>query len=204
MLLMLVASLSVFAQNQPPVSAEILLGGERNSLLLTMNRQIAGKFRYMNITSTTAYCDLDKGKAELVMVNSAIYQFHRNFGASAGLQYHFLKGLVPSVALHATYADPVWMFMFVPFLNLQPGRNSENVLVAEYKPQLNDKLKLYTHVMGLYNHSITLNAHDRSFYQLRLGLTFRNLTFGAGSNIDYYGPQRVNKNTYGGFLKIDV
>ena len=40
--------------------------------------------------------------------------------------------------------------------------------------------------------------------QLRLGLTFRNFTFGAGSNIDYYGPQRVNKNTYGGFLKIDV
>lgn len=203
-ILLLFISFHSVSQNQPPVSAELLLGEKRTSMLVTMNRKISGDFKYMNITSTTANYDLDKGRAELVMINSAIYQFHKIFGVSAGLQYHFLKGLVPSVAFHTSYADPVWMFMFIPFLNFRPETNSENVMIVEYKPQLNDSFKLYTHIMGLYNHNVTLKSHDRSFYQLRLGVTYRNFTFGAGANLDYYGAKKINENTYGAFLKIDV
>lgn len=202
--MMLLASMQLFAQNQPPVSAEIILGAERTSFQISMNKPIAGDFRYMNITTGIGYYDLNKGRTELTMINSIIYQFHPNVGISGGLDYHYVSGIVPSAAAHFSYADPVWRFQIIPFLNLRPDVNSENVFVAEYKPQINDKFRLYTHIMGLYNHNLTLNQHDRSFYKFRLGLIYRNFTFGAGSNLDYYGPARRNINIFGGFLKIDV
>ena len=206
MMLMFLASLQLFAQNKPvpPVAVELLLGHERSTFQVAMSKPLAGQFKYMNITSATGYYDLDKGKTELVMINSVIYQFHGNVGVSAGLDYHFLKGIVPSVGVHFTHGNPVWRVMFVPFINLQPDFNSENVLVLEYKPRLNDTFNLYTSVMGLYNQNMSLGEHDRSFYQIRLGLTHKNFTFGAGSNIDYYGPQRYNENTYGAFLMVNI
>lgn len=86
-----------------------------------------------------------------------------------------------------------------------PERNSETVGIVEYKPLLNENLRLYTHARVLYNHNITLSAHDRSFYYFRLGLTFgRKYTFGAAANFDYYGPNRVYKDNFGGFFKVDI
>ena len=206
MLLMLLASLQLFAQNKPapPVGVELLLGHERSSFKVSMNKPIAGPFRYMNITIATGYYDSDKSKTELVMINSAIYQFHANVGVSAGLDYHFLKGIVPSVGVHFTHGDPVWRVMFIPFINFRPDVNSENVLLLEYKPRINDTFKLYTSALALYNQNLSLGEHDRSFLQVRLGLTHRNFTFGAGTNIDYYGSQKSNENTYCAFLMVDI
>ena len=203
----LAVSIVVFAQEkpQPPIPLELMFGNNRVATTMSVNKSIAGKWRYNNITSLAADYKNTRTETELVVVNSFVYQFHRNFGASGGLQYHFLKGLVPNVAFHASYADPTWLLVFTPYLNFLPERNSETVAIAEYKPLLNDNLRLYTRAMALYNHNITLGAHDRSFYYFRLGLTFgRKYTLGAAANFDYYGPNRAHKDNFGGFFKVDI
>ena len=196
----------VWAQQkpQPPISLEAVFGNNRTNFQLSMNRQIIGNFRYNNITIATAPYDHKKETAELIMVNSFIYQFHRNFGASGGLQYHFKKGLVPNVAFHASYASPEWLLVLTPYLNFLPDRNSETIALVEFKPKLNETFRLYTRAMGLYNHNLTQNAHDRSFYYFRLGLTHRQFTFGAAANFDYYGPKKMYKDNFGGFVKVDI
>ncbi len=198
-------SIAIFSQtSQPPVSFELMIGNKKSAVLMGMNKQIVGPIRYNGIVSASSYYNLKDGKADLVMINSFLYQFHQNFGAGASLQYHFLKGLVPGISLNGSYADPVWLISIMPFLNLRPDVNSENVMIVEFKPQLTDKLKLYTHALALYNHNISLNEHDRSFYYFRLGLTKGIFTLGAAANIDFYGPNVYNENNFGGFIKIDI
>ncbi len=199
-------SVALFSQirPQPPVSVEMMFGDKKSAIMMGMNKQIIGPIRYNSITSASSYYSLDTGKPDLVMINTFLYQMHRNFGAGAGLQYHFLKGLVPSVSLNFGYSDSVWMVTVMPFINMRPETNSENVAIVEFKPQLTEKLKLYTHALALYNHNITLGEHDRSFYYFRLGLSMGQFTVGAAVNIDYYGPAKFNENNYGGFVKINI
>lgn len=205
-LLFLACSHLLFAQQkpQPPIPIEVMFGNNRANFQLTINKQIAGRWWYGNITTATADYQNRRSETELVMVNSLIYRFQNNLGASAGLQYHFLKGFVPNIALHASYANPTWLLVLTPYLNLMPDCNSETVGIVEFKPQLCQNLRLYTRAMGLYNHNITQNYHDRSFYYFRLGLSINRFTFGAAANLDYYGPKRICKENFGGFCKIDL
>lgn len=46
--------------------------------------------------------------------------------------------------------------------------------------------------------------HARSYLIARVGLSYREFTFGAGSNIDYYGPARQNENNFGLFLSVQL
>lgn len=196
-----------FAQQrpQPPIPVETMFGNNRANFQLSLNRPIVGKLHYNNITIATAPYDVKEGGTELTMVNSFIYRFHRNFGASGGVQYHFRKGFVPNAAFHASYADPVWLLAITPYLNFLPDRNSETIGIVEFKPLLNSDLRLYTRAMALYNHNLTHNVHDRSFFYFRLGITFaRKYTLGGGANFDYYGANRVHKDNFGGFFKVDI
>ena len=95
----LAVSIVAFAQEkpQPPIPLELMFGNNRVATTMSVNKSIAGKWRYNNITSLAADYKNTRTETELVVVNSFVYQFHRNFGASGGLQYHFLKGLVPNV-----------------------------------------------------------------------------------------------------------
>lgn len=199
-----VSYLTAQEKPQPPIGVELLFGNNRLNAALSLNKPVWGKWRFNNITTAAAYYDVADGKTELVMVNSLIYQFHPNFGASGGLQYHFLKGLVPNVAFHTSYADRTWLLVFTPYLNLLPERHSETIAIVQYKPALSENLRLFTQVQALYNHNLNANAHDRSFYYFRLGLTVKKITFGAGANLDYYGPDRIFKDNYGGFVKVDI
>lgn len=199
-------TITLFAQKkpEPPVSVEMMFGNNKAATLMGMNKQVWGPIRYNNITSVSAAYDLKKAKPELIMLNNFLYQFHSNVAAGVGLQYHFLKGLVPSVSVNYSYATPVWLVSVTPYLNFRPDMNSENVAMVEFKPQLTDNLKLYTYALGLYNHNISLSSHDRSFYYFRLGLTKGKFTAGAAANFDYYGPLRNNTNNFGGFVKIAI
>lgn len=207
-ILMLLMFLSFYVhpqqRPQPPVSVELMFGNNKAAALMGMNKQIVGPLRYNNITSVSSPYDNSKGKPELIMLNNILYKLHTSFAAGVGLQYHFLKGLVPSASVNYSYANPVWLVSVTPYLNFMPDMNSENVAMVEFKPPLTDKLKLYTYALGLYNHNITLNAHDRSFYYFRLGVSINQFTVGAAANFDYYGPERFNQNNYGGFVKINI
>lgn len=197
---------TVFAQGkrEPSIPFETLFGNERVALSMSINKSIGGNFRYSNITSATAFYDYQKGKTELVSVNSIVYQFHKNIGVSAGTQYHFIKGFIPTVALHLSYANPTWLFVLTPYYNFMPWSNLETVAIAEYKPALNEDWRLFTRIMGFYSQDFNKNERERTMLYFRLGATYKKYTFGFGGNIDGYRPERPNIQNYGGFVRIDI
>lgn len=204
-ILLLAFPLSLFAQTkQEPIPVELLIGNNRTNMQLSMNRNISGKLFYNNITTVYADYKNTRSETELVMVNSLVYRFQKNFGVSGGLQYHFVKGFVPNIAFHASYADPTWLLVFTPYFNVLPQRNSETIGIVEYKPVLAQNIRLYTRAQALYNYNLNYKAHDRSFYYFRLGLAVNKIAFGAAANLDYYGQKRIKKENFGGFFKINL
>lgn len=196
----------VFAQEkrEPPIPFETFFGNERVALSLSANKSIGGKFRYNNVTSASAFYDREKGVTEIVSVNSIVYQLHKNIGISTGMQYHFMKGLVPSLALHLSYSNPTWLLALTPYYNFMPWSNLETVGIVEFKPALNESWRLFTRVMGFYSQDFEKNERERAMFYFRLGATYKKYTFGVGGNIDGYRPGRPTIRNYGGFVRIDI
>lgn len=192
-------------RRDPPIAFETLVGNERVAMTLGLNKTIAGKFRYNNITSTAVFYDYQKMPRELVSVNSIIFQFHSNVGASVGTQYHFAKGFIPGVAVHFSYANPTWVLLLTPYFNMMPWANVETVGVVEFKPILTDKLNLFTRFQGFYGYNFERKERERAMIYFRLGLTMnKKLTLGLGANLDYYTPERSAIQNFGGFVRVDI
>lgn len=192
---------------EPPIVFETLFGNERIGMTMSLNKPIAGKFRYNNITSTAVPYEFVPEKArliELVSVNSIVYSLHRNIGVSGGMQYHFRKGFIPSIAVHLSYANPTWFLLLTPYYNFMPWSNVEVIAIAEYKPQLSEKLRLFSRLQGFYGHDFGKNEPERGMCYFRLGLSVQKYTFGLGGNIDFYRKTMPTVYNYGGFIRIDI
>ncbi len=205
---LLVLSTLVDAQNknQPPILFETLFGNDRVAMAMGFNKPIAGKFRYVNITSTAAYYDYKKGATELVSVNSFNYQLHKHVALSGGMQYHFVKGFIPNAAVYFSYVNPVWYLTLTPYYNFMPWNTIETSAVAEFKPKLSEQLRLFTRFQGFYGFNLDASEFERGMMYMRLGLTHKFYTGGFGANLDYYQVRGnlIEKQNYGLFLRIDI
>jgi len=83
-----------------------------------------------------------------------------------------------------------------------PNKNLETVGIFEYKPALSPKTRLYTRLQAMYNQDMTLEAHARSAYSVRSGISIKQFTVGLGSNLDYYGPLKFDKTNHGLFVQV--
>ncbi|MHB9055329.1 MAG: hypothetical protein ACYC2P_04135 [Paludibacteraceae bacterium] len=191
-------------KREPPIPVEVLFGNQRVNLTVSVNKSIGGNFRYLNTTTAAAYYDYTLGRTELVSVNSFAYQFTKNFGLSAGIQYHFIKGFIPNVAMHFSYADPTWLLVLTPYYNFMPWSNLETVGIVEFKPALTGNLRLFTRLQGFYSHDFEKNERERGMCYFRLGLTVNKYTVGFGANLDYYRPTMNDIQNYGGFFRVDI
>jgi len=45
--------------------------------------------------------------------------------------------------------------------------------------------------------------HDRSYIYGRIGLSYKKVGFGLGTNLDWYGPNKLRKDNYGIFVRYE-
>lgn len=202
--LLLITSISAQVKPTPPIPYETLFGDKRAVLTFAINKQIEGKFHYSNITSAATYYDFRPATAEVVSVNSFLYQFNRLVGAGATMQYHFYKGFVPGVSASFSYANPTWLLLFNPYYNFKPWSNLETVGIVEYKPQVANNLRLFTRVQGFYGYDFEQSQRERAMLYLRLGMSYKKYTVGFGTNYDYYIPQLNSIQNTGAFFRVDI
>ncbi len=80
--------------------------------------------------------------------------------------------------------------------------NIEGLGIIEYKPAVSDKWRLYTRLQGTYVNAMTADLHTRSYIRSRVSFTYKEFTFGAGANLEYYGPLKLKQSNIGGFLQV--
>ncbi len=113
------------------------------------------------------------GFNELVFSNAITYRLNNKLFVTSGLQYHFLKGIVPYSGFQFLSANPKWLFVISPSIAFLPNTSFQSVFIAEYKPKLSKKLRLYTRFQGIYNFNLENSIHERSLVYLRTGLTLK-------------------------------
>ena len=189
---------------QAPIPAEVMFGNNRTNFLMILNRPVdaKGRFHFFNVTVGAADYQHTPSETEIVVNNSLTYALGHNFHATAGAQWHFKLGFVPTVGVEYLKARPDFLLVIFPTFNMLPNKNLETVGIFEYKPALSPKTRLYTRLQAMYNQDMTLEAHARSAYSVRAGISIKQFTVGLGSNLDYYGPLKFDKTNHGLFVQV--
>ncbi|MHA8053764.1 hypothetical protein [Aquirufa sp. OSTEICH-129A] len=208
--ILLMGSSSLIAQQvgppPAPIPVEVMFGNNRMNFQLILNKPIdaKGKFSFFNVTNGAVDYHNKNEETEIVVVNSINYDLGSNFKAGAGAQWHFKLGLVPILGVQYFKANPTWLLLVSPNICFLPTTNMEVVSLAEFKPVLSPKTRLYTRAQVLYNQVIEGGIHARSGYQFRAGISRQKFTYGLGMNFDYYGPFKAEKLNTGAFIRISL
>jgi hypothetical protein len=133
---------------------------------------------------------------------SLTFEIAKGFKLSSGFHLTPVTGIRPSAGLIYSFANQNWLVVSNPRVDLAKDVNVEELLLVEYKPKINDKLHFYSRIQCLYGYNTSSHEHSRSYVNTRAGITYREFSFGAGTNIDYYGPMKHNENSFGGFVSF--
>jgi hypothetical protein len=193
-----------------PIPVELLAGNQGFNFQLILSKQFspASKFGFFNVTSFAS------GYTEANQTTSFISQ--SGLTAEVGKGISLMAGLSamsfpdepmevrPTAGLQYLLYNRDFSVFVLPRFDLTQTYNFETLAVLEYKPMLSKNWGIYTRAEGLYNYNTKLGYHDITEINLRLGLSYKNVQFGVGSILDYYGPDSYNVNNFGLFIKTDL
>lgn len=185
-----------------PIPIETMFGNEKINYLSIVNFRLGenSRFGYFGVMTLSIPYQNNDGFNELVFSNAITYRLNNKLFATSGLQYHFLKGIVPYSGIQFLSANPKWLFVISPSIAFLPNTSFQSVGIIEYKPKLSKKLRLYTRLQGIYNINLENNLHERSLVYLRTGLTLKKTSFGFGFNLDFYGSNKKENQNLGIFI----
>jgi hypothetical protein len=190
----------------PPIPVEIFAGHSylNFQMIVAKPLQESSRFGFFNVTNFNGNYDNDLRKNEFLSQALLNYEILKGFSLAAGATMNYMTGFRPTVGLQYLYGSRKWLVVALPRIDLRDDFNFETFALVEFKPQLTEKLGLYTRAQGLYNHNTEQEFHDRSYLYLRAGLSVRNYQFGLGANFDRYGPLKINGENYGFFLRAQI
>lgn len=179
-----------------------MLGNRKVNYLSILNIPLgnSNKFSYFSVITIASPYDNTNVPNELIISNALTYKLSNKLFATGGLQYHFLKGVVPTSGFQFFSANPKWLFVLSSSIAFAANTGLQNVGILEFKPRLSHSLKLYTRVQGIYNLKLRNSFHERSLFYLRTGLTIQKTSLGLGFNIDFYGPNKTKQENFGIFI----
>lgn len=187
----------------PPVMMETVVGsrGVQSQIIMDKSFQSLPKFGFFNVSSIVT----EWGEREVKdgMVQSYLtYNIYKGFKVNAGFLYASPVGILPSAGLMYSYGSREFTAVVFQRFDLAKDPNTESIVLLEYTPKLTENLNFYSRVQGQYIHNLSLDTHTKSAVFLRAGLKYREFTFGAAFNTDYYGPAKTNITNIGGFLGV--
>jgi len=186
-----------------PVPVETLIGSRGIFLTSTVNKQISsipnlGFFSVYSLVKEWEANEID----DLMLQAHLTYKIYNGFSAVAGFHYTPASNFRPTVGFMYSYANPDWTIVLFPRIDLTDKPNTEIFGFVEFKPRINDKFRFYSKIQGMYVHNLSHETHEKSGYNLRAGLAYKEFAFGAGFNADSYSPAKINKTNLGLFASF--
>lgn len=186
-----------------PVPVETLIGSRGIYLTSTVNKQInsvpnLGFFSVYSLVKEWETSELN----DLMLQAHLTYKIYNGFSLVGGFHYTPSTSFRPTAGFMYSYANPDWTIVLFPRIDLQSKPNTEIFGFVEYKPRINDNLRFYSKFQGMYVHNLSYETHQKSGFNLRAGLAYKEFVFGAGFNSDYYSPAKINKTNLGLFLNV--
>ena len=188
--------------HQPPIPVESFFGHEAINSQIIVKRDFTptSKFSFFGLTTYTASYDNEQDDNHLVIVNQISYSVGNGFGVMAGMDMNSKVGFSPVIGPEHAYVSRKFLAVTIVSYFLNGNHDISLFGLYEYKPPINDHLSVYTRLQILYNQNLGEGEHNRSFVYLRAGLKRNRFSFGLGANLDQFGPIKIFKDNYGGFL----
>ncbi len=202
-------ALSLSAQEamtyNPPITVEPFFGNRAHAyqLIFAKKLQSLPRLGFLGISNFQA----EWGKPlinDFVHQGNLTYSIGGGFDVNAGFIWEPVTGISPSAGIMYTYANPELLIITNPRIDISKEPNADVLLLMEYMPQLTKKLKLYTRAQGLYGYNFSQESHTRSYLMLRAGVSIKDITVGLANDIDYFGPEKIRLNNFGGFVRIEL
>jgi hypothetical protein len=197
--LFLLNGISVKAQ---PVPVELMMGNKYGSVNLSFNRNFSptSKFGFFHM-NTVQFDYKDETKNSFILQDLAYYEIIKNLRITGGVAYS-KGGFDPTAGLQYVYSGKKFLFLFAPRVNIESDPSYDMMTILQYKPLINDHLKLFTRVQML--NLFSADGNIRSYQWMRIGLETKGIQFGLAANLDEYGPNPSVESNFGVFLRKEI
>ncbi|MFN1218031.1 hypothetical protein ACKW6Q_13760 [Chryseobacterium kwangjuense] len=198
-----------YSQNEapvsnPPVIFEALAGNKGFASQMMVNKGIEGirGLGFFSVANISSKWSEDNSKDEMIQANIT-FEVIKNLRLVGGSHYTPNTGLRPTAGFMYSKNFKDFLLVVNPrFIGFSKSSIAEGFLMMEYKPKINENWNGYARIQGLYSETIKDGEHARSYLMLRIGVSYRSVTFGAGANFDSYGPFKESKQNYGVFAAV--
>jgi hypothetical protein len=204
---------SIHAQNEnkdknstfqnPPIAIEAVAGTRGVMYQLLVNKKFISVPRLGFFSVTNANAAWEKEVTPDIMTQAHLtYSVFKGLDVTSGMQYSPVYGFRPVAGLIYSYATQDLLVIVNPKVDIADDLASEGLALIEYKPKINQKFNFYSRIQGLYGFVPKSGDHNRSYIMLRAGLSYKESSFGAAANFDWYGPIKHNENNFGVFGSV--
>lgn len=187
----------------PPVNVEVLTSNRGLAFQMIIDKKFKSIPRLGVFSVTSLVGEWGNDKVNDYMTQSSLtYEILKGLKVATGFHVTPVKGMRPIAGLVYSRANPTWLLVANSRIDFSKDTNVEGMVLVEYKPRINDEWRVYSRLQGLYEYSTVINMQTRSYLMARAGLSYREFSFGIGSNIDYYGPEKHKESSVGAFVSF--
>lgn len=191
-----------------PIPIEVFANKDRVSFQLLISKHFSPNSRlgFFNVTQFTGrYSTADQAENELMSLPLVTFDVWKGFSLNAGTFIDNYTGFSPTAGVQYLFAKQDFLLIALPRVDLVRNYNFEAFGLVEFTPKYSANWGFYTRLQGMYNHNIKQNLMERSYFNVRGGMTYKNLQFGLGYNYDVYGGTLPNKHhSLGIFVRTEL
>jgi hypothetical protein len=199
---LLFACLGLTKIQAQPIPIELMMGNQYGAVNLAFSKNFSETSRFGFFHMNTLQFDYNEDEKNSFILQDLLYvETFRNLRVAGGVAYT-KGGFVPTAGLQYVFAGRKFLFLFAPRVNIESDPSYDFMTIVQYKPAINDHLKLYTRLQLLNVFDAAGNI--RSYQWLRLGLEAKGIQFGLAANLDEYGPNPSVESNFGLFVRKEI
>jgi len=188
--------------NAQPIPVELMMGNKYGTVNVSLNRNFSQTSRFGFFHMNTVQFDYKNNLNNSFLLQDLLYvETIKNLRVAAGVAYS-KGGFNTTAGLQYVYIGKQLLFLCAPRVNIESDPTYDIMTIIQYKPDINESIKLYTRVqmLNLFNS----NGNIKSYQWIRLGLEIKGIQFGLAANLDEYGPNPSIDSSFGLFLRKEI
>lgn len=188
--------------NAQPIPVELMLGQKYGTINLVFNRSFSQNSRLGFFHMNTVQFDFrDKSKNSFILQDLVYVETLKNLRVAGGVAYSN-GGFDPTAGLQYIYGGKKLFFLCAPRINIESDPSYDIMTILQYKPEINDHIRLYTRLqmLNLFNSG----GNIKSYQWMRLGLEVKGIQFGLAADLDEYGPDPSITSNFGVFIRKEI
>jgi hypothetical protein len=188
--------------NAQPIPVELMLGNKYGTVNVVFSKAFSQNSRlgFFHV-NTVQFGYRDKQKNDFILQDLAYVETFKNLRVTGGVVYS-AGGFNATAGLQYIFSSKKLLVLLSPRVNIESDPSYDMMTILQYKPDLSDKLKLYTRLQLL--NLFSKEGNMKSYQWIRLGLEYKGVQFGLAVNIDELGPKPSAQSSFGVFIRKEL